>query len=59
LTLTIRSPDGKTFSWEGTSTVILEVPQAAVGEWSYTVAAKSETLPYENFPFTVRVGGRN
>jgi hypothetical protein len=51
--LLLRSPDGRTYTWEGTSTVILEVPDALPGEWTYTVTAVR--LPYENFPFTVTV----
>jgi hypothetical protein len=51
--LMLKSPDGKTYTWEGTSTVILEVPDALPGEWTYTVTAVQ--LPYENFPFTVTV----
>jgi hypothetical protein len=53
LRLTLRSPEGKTFDWEGTSTVMLEVPHASPGEWTYTVTAVR--VPYENFPFTVTV----
>jgi hypothetical protein len=30
------------------------VPDAAAGEWTYTVTALK--LPYPNFPFTVRIG---
>lgn len=54
LRLHIRSPDGKQYTWTGESTVVLEVPRAVAGEWTYTVTALS--LPYENFPFTVTVG---
>src|SRR5262249_14662384 len=54
LGLTIQSPEGKKYKWEGSSKVVLEVPNAPVGEWRYTVTA-IET-PYENFPFTVTVG---
>src|SRR5262249_47036927 len=49
LKLQITSPDGKRFTWEGTSTVILEVPNAPAGEWTCTITALE--LPYENFPF--------
>jgi hypothetical protein len=52
LQLTIKSPDGKTHTWKGTSTVTLEVPEAMVGEWEYTVTAVD--VP-ENFPFTVTI----
>jgi hypothetical protein len=54
LALTIQSPEGKKFKWEGTSTVVLEVPDAPAGEWRYTVTAVE--TPYENFPFTVTIG---
>ena len=54
LSMHIRSPLGKDYTWEGESTVVLEVPNAAVGEWTYTVTARH--LPYENFPFNVTVG---
>jgi hypothetical protein len=53
LRLQIQSPDGRSYTWEGTSTVTLEVPRAVVGEWTYIVTALH--LPYENFPFTVTV----
>jgi hypothetical protein len=56
LRLQLRSPEGKTFTWEGTSTVMLDVPQASAGEWSYTITALH--LPYENFPFLVTIGER-
>jgi len=54
LSMHVRSPDGKNYTWEGTSTVVLEVPHAIAGDWTYTVTAKQ--LPYENFPFNVTVG---
>jgi hypothetical protein len=50
----IQSPDGKQFTWKGTSTVILEVANARAGQWTYSVT--DLRLPYENFPFTVTVG---
>ncbi len=53
LELTLTSPGKKSFTWKGSSTVTLEVPDAEVGEWTYTVTALN--LPYENFPFTVTV----
>jgi hypothetical protein len=53
LRLGLKSPEGKTYEWEGSSTVILEVPEAPAGEWTYTVTAVN--VPYENFPFTVNV----
>jgi hypothetical protein len=54
---TIGSPDGKQFTWEGTSSVILEVPSAVAGTWTYTITDLE--LPYEYFPFTVTVGEKN
>ena len=54
LRFNIKSPDGKEFTWEGASTVILDVPGAARGAWTYTVT--DLVLPYENFPFTMTVG---
>jgi hypothetical protein len=54
LRFAIKAPDGRGFTWEGSSTVILEVPNAATGTWTYTVTDLE--LPYENFPFTVTVG---
>jgi hypothetical protein len=56
LGIDLHSPDGKSFHWEGTSTLMLEVPQAAAGEWRYTVTALH--LPYENFPFSVTFGAK-
>lgn len=50
----IKSPDGKQYTEECTSTVILEVPNAAPGDWTYSVTAVS--LPHPNFPFTITVG---
>ena len=54
LQFNIQSPDGKQFTWKGKSTVILEVPNAKTGQWTYSVT--DIQLPYENFPFTVTVG---
>ncbi len=50
----IQSPDGKHYTRDCESTLILEVPNAAAGDWTYTVTALS--LPHANFPFTVTVG---
>jgi hypothetical protein len=54
LRFNIRSPDGKQYTKDCESTLTLEVPNAAVGNWEYTVTALD--LPYPNFPFTVTVG---
>lgn len=50
------APDGRTFRWEGTSTLMLEIPDALAGDWTYTVIAKE--LPFENFPFSVSFGAK-
>ncbi len=54
LRLNIKSPDGKQFTKDCESTLVVDVTGAAVGDWTYTVTALS--LPYPNFPFTVTVG---
>ncbi len=54
LRLTVVGPDGKKLEKTGTSTITIEVPDAAAGDWHYTVTALK--LPNENFPFTVTVG---
>ena len=55
LALSVRGPDGKTHEQEGVSTFTVDVPDAAVGDWTYTVTARK--VPYANFPFTLSVGG--
>jgi hypothetical protein len=52
LQLVIKSPDGRSYTWKGSATATLEVPDAMIGEWTYTVTALN--VP-ENFPFTVTV----
>ena len=54
LRFNVKAPDGKEYTWEGTSTVILDVPNAMPGAWTYTVT--DIVLPYEHFPFTMTVG---
>jgi hypothetical protein len=55
LALTVAGPDGKNYTKEGISTFTVDVPDAAVGEWSYTVTPRK--VPYANFPFTLSIGG--
>ena len=50
----VKAPSGKQYTWEGKSTVILEVANAERGTWTYTVS--EEVAAYANFPFTVTVG---
>lgn len=54
LKLTVVGPDGKQHEQQGTSTITIDLPDAAAGDWKYTVTAIK--LPNENFPFTVTVG---
>ncbi|MFO0870548.1 MAG: hypothetical protein U0935_16595 [Pirellulales bacterium] len=55
LKLEVFSPDGKLVaSKEGTSTVQIDVPAAAPGEWKYVVTALK--LPFPNYPFNLTVG---
>jgi hypothetical protein len=53
LYLEIIGPDGRKFDKEGASTIKIDVTDAGVGAWKYTVTAKK--VPYENFPFTLTV----
>jgi hypothetical protein len=54
LQLQVEGPDGRKFEKEGTSTVQIDVPDAKVGDWLYTITAKR--VPFANFPFTFTVG---
>jgi hypothetical protein len=54
LKLELVAPDGKKYAHEGTATFGIEVPDAAAGDWRYTITAL--TVPYPNFPFTLTVG---
>lgn len=54
LKLTVVGPGGRQLEQQGTSTFQIDVPDAAVGEWRYTVTAVK--VPYANFPFTLTIG---
>jgi hypothetical protein len=56
LRLLVSGPDGRSVEKEGASTVTIEVPEAAAGEWTYTITPLS--VPYPNYPFTLTVGER-
>jgi hypothetical protein len=56
LALSVQGPNSETFQQEGASTFTIDVPDAAVGDWSYTVTARK--VPYPNFPFSLSVGGQ-
>jgi hypothetical protein len=57
LKLTVVGPDGSQHGQQGFSTITIDVPDAAAGDWQYTVTALK--LPNENFPFTVTVGEKD
>jgi hypothetical protein len=54
LRLSIVAPNGKSYRKDLTSSLVVEIPDAPVGDWQITVEAVK--LPYPNFPFTVTVG---
>ena len=54
LRLTMTGPNGERHEREGRETFTIDVPDAAAGEWTYTVTALH--VPFPNFPFTVTLG---
>jgi hypothetical protein len=54
LRLTVEGPDGKQLTREGSSTITIDVTQAAAGDWKYTVTLVE--LPSESFTYKVIVG---
>jgi len=54
LRLVVVGPEGRRLEKAGTSTITLDVPDAAAGDWRYTVTPLE--VPYENFPYTLTVG---
>lgn len=54
LRLTVVSPSGEKFEKEGDSSFAVEIADAAVGDWQYTITAVR--VPYKNFPFTMTIG---
>jgi len=54
LSLTLTGPDGRRYEKHGARTFTIEVPDAAPGEWQYTVTPLE--VPYRNFPFTLTIG---
>ena len=54
LELAVTGPDGTTNRKRGTSTITIDVPNAPVGSWNYSITAVK--VPSENFPFTITVG---
>lgn len=55
LRLEIRTPDGKVIEHTDTESFIVEIDNAPVGNWQYSVTALQ--TPFDNFPFTLMVGG--
>jgi hypothetical protein len=51
--LRVKAPDGRFAEGERATSFTIEVPDAPVGEWEYTVTAVGLSNP--NFPFTVTV----
>lgn len=56
LKLSVTSPDGKQHEKEGTSTFQIDIPDAAVGDWKYTITALK--MPYDNFPYSLNIGAK-
>ena len=54
LELTVIGPDGQEQKKKGSSTITIDAPSAAVGNWTYSITAIE--IPSENFPFTITVG---
>jgi hypothetical protein len=56
LALSVRGPNSEKYEQEGVSTFTIDVPDAAPGDWSYTITARK--IPFPNFPFSLSVGGQ-
>lgn len=54
LRLAVVGPVGRREEKTGTSTLTIDVPRAAEGQWKYTITPVK--VPNENFPFTLTVG---
>jgi hypothetical protein len=54
LRLTLTGPDGKKIEHEDEGTFLVEVPNAAPGQWHYSVRAAA--VPFEHFPLVLAVG---
>ncbi len=50
----IVAPGGQQYEKETQQTLVVEIPDAPLGDWQYTVT--SLEVPYPNFPFTVNIG---
>ena len=56
LELEIQSPDNKKTTKKDTETIVIEIPNAPIGTWTYTVRAIN--VPNDNFPFTINIGAK-
>ena len=54
LRLSVVGPDDYRAEKTGAKTFSIEVADAAVGRWQYTITPSE--VPYRNFPFTLTVG---
>jgi hypothetical protein len=52
--LTVVGPDGVPHEKEGISPLVVEIPDATVGDWKYTITAIK--TPFDNFPFALSIG---
>ena len=54
LRLVVTRPDGRPLEKTGTSTFVIDVPDAPAGDWRYTITPLE--VPHRNFPFSLTVG---
>jgi hypothetical protein len=53
LKLTVQGPDGAPRSKQGREGVEIEIPDAAAGEWSYTISIIR--VPYDDFGYQLLI----
>ncbi len=54
--LSVVSPAGQKHEQEGTSTFQIDIPDAAIGDWKYTITALK--MPHDNFPYSLSIGAK-
>lgn len=52
--LTVVGPGGTRQEKEGISPLVVDIPNAGVGTWKYTITAVK--TPYDNFPYSLSIG---
>ena len=52
--LTVIGPNGTLQEKEGISPLIVDIPNAGVGTWKYTITAVK--TPFDNFPYSLSIG---